>query len=108
MTIIDYFLYSVPRIVRYLRRGDLLPSERLSGQSNVMKMPFISQLDSKPPLIPMKTPKDMTSITPTLETKTRLINRAKTRTSSPVIRRAPRRLKMNFSHETIVTLPIYG
>jgi hypothetical protein len=89
---------SVPNAVRYLRGNELLPSQR-SAKRTPRKKSAISQLqvETKEP-IPV----------PALATNNQLLNRAKVRIDASVIRRPPRRLIRNITHETIVSLAVYG
>lgn len=102
------FIFIVPRIIRYLRRDELLPSERLVPPSAPVKIPLISQIEYKKPMISVANINKITGVAPTLATTNRLLNRAKLRTDPSVIRRPPRKLKLNTSHETTMPLSVYG
>jgi hypothetical protein len=100
-------IVSVPIIVHYLRRNELMPSERL-GPRTSMKNPLLSQLQYRKPSISVINISTMTDITPHLTIADRLLNRDKIRTDPSAIRRPPRRLLINSSHDTIMPLTVYG
>ncbi|CAF0854966.1 unnamed protein product [Rotaria sordida] len=100
--------FLVPSIIRYLRSNELLPSEQFISQSTTEK--FVeSQLEFETPTtlstIHINT---TTGNASNLVTNDRLLNRAKMRIDASVIRRPPRRLLINVTHETLVPLSIYG
>lgn len=105
---VSFFFSSVPKIIRYVRRGDLMPSEQRLRKLDTVKVTFSSELVNNEPITPIKPINTITGVTPTLTIKDRLLNRAKLRTDSSVIRRPPRKLKFNPSRETIVPLSVYG
>lgn len=97
---------SVPNIVRYVRRRDLLPSERLISRSMVEEF---SESQSKLETIE-EIPVIQNNLTivngRSLTMAERLLNRATLRIDASVIRRPPRRLVINATRETIVPFPI--
>ena len=97
----------MPTIVRYLRRNELLPSER-SALSNPMNKPLLTQLPYKKSTISVMNTSKLTDIPPTLPRANRLLNRAKMQNDALIIRRPPRKLHMNVVHETIMPLTVYG
>ena len=98
----------VPTIVRYLRRDELMPSERPIPTTKQTKISLLTQLQDKEPMISVANINKMTSIAPTLATTNRLLNRAKTQIDPPVIRRPPRKLRTNITHQTIMPVSVYG
>jgi hypothetical protein len=94
----------VPTIIRYLRRNELLPSERLTLENK----PLLTQLSYTKPSITVINTNQITSVAPTLATTNRLLNRAKTQNNGLVIQRPKRKLLINASHETIMPLSVYG
>lgn len=103
---LNFFI--VPRIVRYLRRDELMPSERPVLPSSAAKFSLISQSQHKKTSISVTNVSKITGVASTLATTNRLLNRAKIQTNPPVIRRPPRKLILNASHETIMPLSVYG
>lgn len=97
---------SVPNIVRYVRRRDLLPSERLISRSMVEEF---SESQSKLETIE-EIPVIQNNLTivngRSLTMAERLLNRPTLRIDASVIRRPPRRLVINATRETIVPFPI--
>jgi hypothetical protein len=94
--------------VRYLRRNDLMPSERFSQVSSSEKISLSSQSENKKLDVSFVDTKKTIGVAPTLATTTRLLNRAKMRTDPSVIRRPPRKLIINAAQETIMPLTVYG
>ncbi len=95
---------SIP--VRYLRRHELMPSERSVRPSAPVKV-LLSESEFNKPTISTVNVNKITGVAPTLATTDRLLNRAKMRNDPSVIRRPPRKLTMDISHETIMPFSIY-
>ena len=94
--------------VRYLRRNELLPSERIAQISSIEKISLSPRTENRKPVILYVDSYKTIGIAPTLATTDRLLNRAKMRADSSVIRRPPRRLIVNAAQETIMPLTVYG
>jgi hypothetical protein len=73
-----------------------------------MKISSVSQSQTKTSNISVQSNSKITSIAPTLATADRLLNRDKIRNDPSVIRRPPRRLIMNPTHEIMMPLSVYG
>ncbi len=93
-------------MVRYVRRHELMPSQRPVTASIPMQISSVSENITS--IIPVQSNSKITSVAPTLATTDRLLNRAKIRNDPSVIRRPPRRLIMNLTHETMMPLSVYG
>ncbi|CAF3007098.1 unnamed protein product [Rotaria socialis] len=98
---------SLPRVVRYLRSRELLPSEQVRSRT-MMKQPTtsLSQYGTKQSMSTIPTSKRNSHV-PILSRHERLLNRSKMLTDASVIRRPPRRLVININREAIVPLSIY-
>ncbi len=94
----------MPRIIRYLRRDELMPSEQSASILNSEKDLLLFQSENKKSIVSFVD----NSKTIDVATTNRLLNRAKMRTDPSVIRRPPRKLIMNATHETIMPLSVYG
>jgi hypothetical protein len=94
--------------IRYLRRNELLPSERVAQVSNIENVSLSPRTENKKPVISYVDIYKTIGVGPTLVTTDRLLNRAKMRSDSSVIRRPPRRLIVSAAQETIMPLTVYG
>ncbi|CAF3411854.1 unnamed protein product [Rotaria sp. Silwood1] len=100
--------FLVPSVIHYLRSSELLPSEQLVLQNSMEKSSeFQIPFETKTTLPAIRTNRT-NGDAPTLATADRLLNRAKMRIDASVIRRPPRRLMINVTHETLVPLSIYS
>ncbi|CAF4544869.1 unnamed protein product [Rotaria sp. Silwood1] len=100
--------FLVPSVIHYLRSSELLPSEQLVLQNSMEKSSeFQIPFETKTTLPAIRTNRTNGNA-PTLATADRLLNRAKMRIDASVIRRPPRRLMINVTHETLVPLSIYS
>jgi len=95
-------------IVRYLRRNELMPSERPTPPPTPINVSLLSQSEYKKLTISVTNTSKITGVAPTLATTDRLLTRAKMRNDPPIIRRPPRRLVMNISRQTNMPLSVYG
>lgn len=98
----------MPSTTRYVRRDELMPSEQSVRTSTPVKIPVLSELENKKPIISMMNINNITAVAPTLVTTNRLLNRAKIRIDSSAIRRPPRKLRINVNYETIMPLSVCG
>ncbi|CAF1239860.1 unnamed protein product [Rotaria sp. Silwood1] len=102
---------SVPNIIRYLRRMEQMPLARPAPSLTPVKISSSSlsaQAQDKKPIISVTNTSNIVGTAPNLITKDRSLNRAKTHSDGSVIRRPPRKLGVNFTHETIMPLSVYG
>ena len=99
---------SAPTVVRYVRGSDILPSER-SGSRTLVNKSSVSQIqfETKAP-IPVIGSNQINGSVPTLTLNDRLLNRPTMHVDASIIRRPPRRLIRNVTHENIVRLAVYG
>ncbi|CAF2520710.1 unnamed protein product [Rotaria sp. Silwood2] len=94
---------SVPNVVRYLRRTEPMPPA-----PSFTPVKISSQSQHKKTIIPVMNTSKVAGTAPNLITTDRLLNRAKTHNDESVIRRPPRKLVLNVTHETIMPLSVFG
>ena len=97
-----------PRLVRYLKRSELMPSEQSISMSKSEKTLLLSQSPSKQTIISVANTNKIAGTAPHLVTNNRLLNRAKIRNDGFLLRKPSNKLAFNISHETIVPLAVYG
>ncbi|CAF1335372.1 unnamed protein product [Rotaria magnacalcarata] len=101
---------SIPSLVRYLRRTDLMPSERLVLPP--INIPAKATLLCKPKYqkstVSVMDTSQLTNTVANAVTTNRLSNRPKIKNDAPIIRKPSRKLVLNVSHETMMPLSVYG
>jgi len=91
-----------------VRRNEPMPSERPIQQSKSARRSLPNEIQLNQPILPAPDPIKTTGVAPTLATSSRLLNRAKMQVYFLLIRRPPRKLRINMTHETIMPLSVYG
>ncbi|CAF3526830.1 unnamed protein product [Rotaria socialis] len=101
---------SIPSLVRYLRRTDLMPSERLVlPPINIpVKATLLCESRHQKSTVPVMDTSQLTSTVANVVTTNRLSNRPKIKNDVPMIRKPSRKLVLNVSHETMMPLSVYG
>lgn len=99
---------SAPAIIRYLRSKELLPSQQKLAETSMRKLPESKLKYEKKNKIPIIENNRNNANRATSTTTERLLNRPIMRHDPSLIRRPPRRLILNVTHETIVPVTIYG
>jgi hypothetical protein len=85
-----------------------MPSEQPAQPSTSRKFSLLSQSQYKKPTISVMDTSKLTRPAPALVITDRSLNRDKIRNDPSVIRRPPRKLVANVSHDTILPLSVYG
>ncbi|CAF0778896.1 unnamed protein product [Rotaria sordida] len=98
----------VPNVIRYLRRTEPMPPVQPALSITPVKIISSSQSQYQKPTISIMDTRKVDGTAPNLVTADRLLNRTKTRNDASVIRRPPRKLDLNVTHETIMPLSVYG
>lgn len=92
-----------------MKRTEPMPSEQfLLPPVNMAKVSAVPKSQKEKSINSVKDTNKLTGITPNLATPNRLLNRAKIQSDASIIRKPPRKLIVNVTHETVMPLSVYG